>query len=141
VLLGLGAYCLNVLWCCRLATANTPILLPQNGPLIIGATSEQDADVLIDEPRVSGRHARIEIVPCDGGSKCNQDYRLVSFKLSYAFSGPRCESLIILHTLTVAGKIHSLTICPDYVHHDHSTGRPQVVALCLTVYMSLCRCL
>lgn len=31
--------------------------------------------MLIDEPRVSGRHARIEIVPCDGGSKCNQDYR------------------------------------------------------------------
>ena len=45
--------------------------------MIIGATSEQDADMLIDEPRVSGRHARIEIVPCDGGSKCNRDYRRV----------------------------------------------------------------
>ena len=33
--------------------------------------------MLIDEPRVSGRHARIEIVPCDGGSKCNRDYRRV----------------------------------------------------------------
>ena len=55
--------------------ADAPILLPQNGPLVIGATSEQDADVLIDEPRVSGRHARLEIVPCNGGSKCNKDYR------------------------------------------------------------------
>ena len=55
--------------------ADAPIVLPQSGPLIIGATSEQDVDVLIDESRVSGRHARLEIVPCNGGSKCNKDYR------------------------------------------------------------------
>ena len=57
--------------------ADAPILLPQNGPLVVGASSEQDVDVHIDEPRVSGRHARLEIVPCNGGSKCNKDYRWV----------------------------------------------------------------
>ncbi len=71
----IGCVTLYTLYCCRLAVADAPILLPQNGPLIIGATSDQDADVLIDEPRVSGRHARLEIVPCNGGSKCNKDYR------------------------------------------------------------------
>lgn len=60
---------------CRLAVADAPILLPQSGILVIGAASGQDADVLIDEPRVSGRHARLEVVPCNGGSKCNRDYR------------------------------------------------------------------
>ena len=60
---------------CRLAVADAPILVPQNGLLVIGAPSGQDADVLIDEPRVSGRHARLEVIPCNGGSKCNRDYR------------------------------------------------------------------
>lgn len=62
---------------CRLATDDTPILIPQNGPLIIGAAADQDVDVLIDEPHVSGRHARIEIVPCDGDRRRHQDYRWV----------------------------------------------------------------
>ena len=72
--------------------ADAPILLPQNGPLIIGATAEQDADVLIDEPRVSGRHARLEIVPCNGGSKCNKDYRWES-------TDPKFVSLPVDHEI------------------------------------------
>ena len=58
--------------------------------------------MIIDEPRVSGRHARIEIVPCDGGSKCNQDYRLVFFTLSCEFCGLRCYNMIILHIVLIA---------------------------------------
>lgn len=48
--------------------------------------------MLIDEPRVSGRHARIEIVPCDGGSKCNRDYRRVQY-CSIALPVSICQPL------------------------------------------------
>ena len=81
--------------------------------MIIGATSEQDVDVLIDEPRVSGRHARIEIVPCDGGSKCNRDYRRVWY-CSTAVPVSTCYDLQIVPTIMTCAQtehVHIYLVC------------------------------
>jgi len=47
------------------------VLLPQQGPLIIGAVEEADADVILDAPTVSGRHARLEVVPTGKGRRAD----------------------------------------------------------------------
>lgn len=59
---------------CRCGAEGKAILLPQQGPLIIGAVEDADADVIIDAPTVSGRHARLEVVPTGKGSR-STDFR------------------------------------------------------------------
>lgn len=59
---------------CRLGAQGKAVLLPQQGPLIIGAVEDADIDVILDAPTVSGRHARLEIVPTGSGTK-STDFR------------------------------------------------------------------
>lgn len=61
---------------CRLSAQDKVILLPQRGPLIIGAVEDADADVILDAPTVSGRHARLELVPTGKGRR-QADFRFL----------------------------------------------------------------
>lgn len=61
---------------CRLSAQDRAILLPQRGPLIIGAVGDADADVILDAPTVSGRHARLELVPTGKGRR-QSDFRFL----------------------------------------------------------------
>ena len=61
---------------CRLSAQDKVILLPQRGPLIIGAVDDADADIILDAPTVSGRHARLEIVPTGKGRR-QSDFRFL----------------------------------------------------------------
>lgn len=70
---------LEVHWC-RLSAQDKAVLLPQRGPLIIGAADDADVDVILDAPTVSGRHARLELVPTGKGRR-QSDFR--SVPLSY----------------------------------------------------------
>ena len=42
------------------------IVLPEHGPLVVGATSERACDVVLDDDRVSGRHLMFEVVDVPG---------------------------------------------------------------------------
>lgn len=59
----------------RLGTEGAPILLPRRGPLVLGAVSDGDADVVLAAPTVSGRHLRLEVVPCAASGGNRHDYR------------------------------------------------------------------
>ncbi|BDA46038.1 probable GTP diphosphokinase CRSH, chloroplastic at N-terminal half [Coccomyxa sp. Obi] len=59
-----------------LSAQDKVILLPQRGPLIVGAVDDADADVILDAPTVSGRHARLEIVPAGEGRR-QSDFRCI----------------------------------------------------------------
>ncbi len=88
----------------RLGTAGAPILLPRQGPLVLGAVSDGDADVLLAEPTVSGRHLRLEVVPCAAAGRSRHEYRRVPSP------GQRCT----LHARFPAActAVHCFTVFP-----------------------------
>ena len=75
------------------------------GPVVLGAAEDADVDILLDEPTVSGRHIRLEVVPC-GKGKHHREFRSAILREGFAWhnldggvgiskpdrGGPSCSS-------------------------------------------------
>ena len=59
----------NVLGALLLRDGQTALAVPAHGPLVMGATKFRGCDVVLDEPRVSGRHVFFEAVAGRGGMR------------------------------------------------------------------------
>lgn len=59
----------NVLGALVLRDGRTALVVPAHGPLVMGATKFRGCDVVLDEPRISGRHVFFEAVTGKGGTR------------------------------------------------------------------------
>lgn len=59
----------NVLGALVLRDGQTSMVVPAQGPLVMGATKFRGCDVVLDEPRISGRHVFFEAVSGKGGQR------------------------------------------------------------------------
>lgn len=59
----------NVLGALVLRDGQMSMVIPAQGPLVMGATKFRGCDVVLDEPRISGRHLFFESVTGKGGQR------------------------------------------------------------------------
>ena len=68
---------------------------------MLGAAEDADVDILLDEPTVSGRHIRLEVVPC-GKGRPHREFRCSTMPKGFSFGTVLWAAWACLHSFKKA---------------------------------------